>query len=290
MTDTFKQMEQRPLISIIIPSYNCAPTIGVALRSMVDQTYPHLEIIVVDDASTDNTKELVLEMAKDHPNIYYYRIDADDPQRTNVRGRNINAGWRARNYGFEKSHGEWIVFQDADDASFLNRIEVLYNLAVQYHSSHVCAQWIRYDKALLGKILDVDAIMKENSVILQSAEIVRLARKCKGLLPRILGSWHRFIPFEWKRKPLIHKLFFGALDPYPGSGHPFIKREVMEGVRWRSLEERVWPSFMGRGADRDFNFRVAETFKNSMCINLPLYLWRTEFENTKFKGYEKYVR
>ncbi len=52
------------------------------------------------------------------------------------------------------------------------------------------------------------------------------------------------------------------------------KREVMEKVQFRKLKDRVWPSFMGRGADRDFNFQVAETFKNSYYFPIALYLWR----------------
>lgn len=283
-------MTNHPLISVIIPSYNCASTIEVAIRSILEQTYPNLEIIVVDDNSTDNTREIVARMAEKHNIIFYHRIDADDAQRINVRGRNINAGWRARNYGFERSHGEWVVFQDADDASLLNRIEILYDLALRHGAWHVCAQWIQYRDELLGKKLDVGAIFKDKKdVVIESDEIVRLARTCKGFLPKVLGPYHRLIPFEWKRARFINKLFFGALDPYPGSGHPLIKREVMEHVKWRPLESRVWPTFMGRGADRDFNFLVAETFKKSIAVKLPLYLWRQDGQDASHAGYERYI-
>jgi len=78
-------MTNLPLISVIIPSYNCAHTIEVAIRSILDQTYPNLEIIVVDDNSIDNTREIIEQMATQHPNIFYYCIVADDTQRVNAR-------------------------------------------------------------------------------------------------------------------------------------------------------------------------------------------------------------
>lgn len=279
-----------PLVSVVIPAYNAEATIEVAIRSILEQTYPHIEIVVVDDMSTDRTAQKIKTLAQEFPNIFYYQSAYEDLHRVNTYGRNINAGWAARNVGMKKATGEWIVFQDADDASLINRVEILYQLATQYHSSHVCAHWLQFKDELLGKRFDMDRFLKENAnSMISTSEILSIAQRTKGIAFALLGRFHRFIPFEWKRARYINKIFFGALDPYPGTGHPIIHRRVAEQIRFRSTAERVWPSFAGRGADRDFNFQVATTFKDSVSFKLPIYLWRVDRENPEAIGQEKYL-
>lgn len=280
-------MNQDPLISVVIPAHNSEKTIGTAIKSIIGQTYKNIEIIVVDDNSTDNTGTIV----KKYHTVKYYPLPFDDPNRINKRGRNINAGYSARNYGVEQSHGEWVTFQDADDASLVNRIEVQLKLAKEYNSSHVCIQWQKLKEEYAGKKLDVEKIFQEQkNIVIPTDEILRIAKRAKGPVIPLLGKINNLIPFEWKRLRIINKLFFGSLAPYPGSGNcPLVKREVFDRVKFNPLNKRVFPSFMGRGADRDFNFRVAETFKNSVCFKLPIYLWRSGRENPEFVGYEKYI-
>ncbi|MEK7555864.1 MAG: glycosyltransferase family 2 protein [Patescibacteria group bacterium] len=281
----------KPLISVIIPAHNSESTIGVAIDSMLTQTYPNLEIIVVDDNSTDNTEKVVREYETQNKKIQYYKLPYDDPNRVNKRGRNVNAGYLARNYGFEKARGEWITFQDADDASLVNRIEAQYNLAIEYGASHVCIQWQQFKEELLGKRLDIGKIFQEErNMVITNKEIIALAKKTKGVIIPFLGKLNSFIPFEWKRMRVINKFFFQSLDSYPGSGNsPLFKKEIVEKVRFRPVNERVWPSFTGRGADRDFNFQVAETFGNNISFKLPLYLWRVGQENNLGYNFKKYL-
>lgn len=280
-----------PLISVIIPTHNSSNTISIAIESILNQTYTNLEIIIVDDNSADNTREVVNSYVIKNNNVFYYALTIDDPHRLNKQGRNVNAGWTARNYGLKKVHGEWITFQDADDASLLNRIEVQYDLAEKYQSSHVCIDWQQYKQEYLGKTLNTDAIMAEHSDIIVSKEnITILARKTKGIFHKLFGPLHSYIPFKYKQMRVLNRLFFGSLDAYPGTGNsPLFKKEVLQYVKFRPYNKRVWPSFVGRGADRDFNFQVAETFKNSMVFKLPLYLWRQDKQNIEYKDYEKYI-
>lgn len=282
----------KPLISVIIPAHNSAKTIAEAIHSIQDQTYRNLEVIVVDDNSTDNTKEVVENIAQTDSRVHCFSCPFNDSHRYNKWGRNINAGFSARNYGFEKVRGEWITFQDADDASLLNRIEVQYGLAKKYNATHLCVDWQKFDSLLLGKKLNVEKIFQEHQdAMLGPKEIIALTKKTKGVIIPFLGPLNKYIPFEWKRWRIVNKLFFGSLDAYPGTGNsPLFKREVIDAVRFRPLSERIWPSFMGRGADRDFNFQVAETFKNSFVFFIPLYMWRQEAQNERYVGYEKYIQ
>ncbi len=279
------------LISVIIPAHDSEKTLETAVISMITQTYPNLEIIIVDDNSTDDTVKIAKELAEKYKNIFFYSLPYDDPNRYNKHGRNVNAGYMARNYGFEKVHGEWITFQDADDASLRNRIEVQYDLAIKYGASHVCIQWQQFKKELPEKRLDVEKIFqKERAVIITNEEIRALAKKTKGIIIPFLGKLNPLIPFEWKRARVINKLFFGSLESYPGSGNsPLFKKEIVKKVKFRALKDRVWPSFTGRGADRDFNFQVAETFGNNISFKLPLYLWGVKTQNSDYGEYEKYL-
>lgn len=211
-------------------------------------------------------------------------VDAeDDPDRFDAKlNRNVNAGWSARNTGFQHAHGELITFQDADDASLLNRIEIQYDLLAKYGATHVCIDWIQFDEKYLGTKIDPSTYLDDTRII-KPQEIYAMSQRSKGLIAKIFPSLNRAIPFHLKRKRVINKLFFGSLENYPGQGNcPLFRREVLEKVRFRKLADRVWPSFMGRGADKDFNFQVAETFHNNYIFFIPLYLWRVKDQNQRY--------
>ncbi len=282
---------EEPGISVVIPSYNCASTIAITLQSMIDQTYKNLEIIVVDDASTDNTERVVRDYMQKDSRIQYHKIAEEDPTRVNARGRNINAGWRARNVGVQRANGEWVTFQDADDASLLNRIEVQYELAQKHNASHLTIEWLPLEPSLIGKKIDAERYFSDHAhTWVGPQEITKIARRSKGILPKVLGPLHRYIPFKVKQARIINRLFFGTLDTYPGvAGIPLVKKEVFTKVQFRPRDEREWPSFTGRGVDRDFDFKVAEVFKNSVYVEIPLYLYRTEQPQPHLADYIKYI-
>ncbi|OZI35722.1 glycosyl transferase family A [Bordetella genomosp. 1] len=99
-----------PLISVIICAYNAAPHIRSALHSVLSQSYRNVEIIAIDDGSTDNTFLHMQEMADLNPRINTARIE--------------NSGvYAARNMGLRLAKGELITFLDADDIMLPLRLE-----------------------------------------------------------------------------------------------------------------------------------------------------------------------
>jgi glycosyltransferase involved in cell wall biosynthesis len=98
-----------PLVTVIIPSYNMAHFVGEAIDSVLKQTYPHFEIIVIDDGSTDTTGGAV-RLFQD-PRIRYVYQD----------NRGLSA---ARNTGLRLAKGDYIAFLDADDRFLSNKLEL----------------------------------------------------------------------------------------------------------------------------------------------------------------------
>lgn len=87
-----------PLVSIVIPCYNAGRYIAESLQSVLGQTYPDIEVVVVDDGSTDNSAGIV----------------AGFPSVRCIRQENQGVS-AARNRGLTETHGAFVVFQDADD-------------------------------------------------------------------------------------------------------------------------------------------------------------------------------
>ena len=95
----------KPLVSIIIPTYNRASLIEETLNSIIDQTFQNWECLVIDDGSTDTTEEVMKKYVCADKRIHYYSKPVDL-----LRGGNA-----ARNYGFKMSRGEYIHWFDSDD-------------------------------------------------------------------------------------------------------------------------------------------------------------------------------
>lgn len=107
----------QPLVSVIIPTYNRAFTLKRAIDSVLHQTYKELELIIVDDGSTDNTVEI----------IHSYRDN-----RINLVCLSENCGANiARNTGIKLAKGEYIAFQDSDDEWLENKLEIQINYMEQ---------------------------------------------------------------------------------------------------------------------------------------------------------------
>lgn len=90
-----------PLVSVVIPTYNRASMVGKAICSALDQTYRDIEVIVVDDGSTDNTAEVVAAFGDDR--LRYVRL---------IDNRGHGA---ARNTGIDFASGDYVAFLDSDD-------------------------------------------------------------------------------------------------------------------------------------------------------------------------------
>ena len=98
-------------ISVIVPVYNAASTIDKCVKSLIIQSYPKIEIILIEDHSTDESYSLISKKFGNEKRIRIYRTSQ-------------NSGpSKARNLGLDVAYGDWVMFVDADDYVDKNMIE-----------------------------------------------------------------------------------------------------------------------------------------------------------------------
>lgn len=106
-----------PRVSVVLPTYNRAGVLGRAVRSVLAQSAPDLELIVVDDASTDDTPRVL--------------ADFDDPRLQVLRHDVRSGGAAARNTGLAAARADWVAFQDSDDEWLLDKLARQLDVAAQ---------------------------------------------------------------------------------------------------------------------------------------------------------------
>lgn len=102
-----QKIKQNPTVSVIIPTYNRAKILGKVIQSVLDQTYKDFEIIIVDDGSTDDTKQVLAQYK--NKIIYIYQEN--------------QGGAVARNTGINHANGKYIAFLDSDDLWFPQKLK-----------------------------------------------------------------------------------------------------------------------------------------------------------------------
>ena len=100
-----------PKVSVILPVYQGEKTVKMAVKSIIKQTYKNIELIIINDGSTDGTEQIILKMMEKYSQIRYIK---------NEENRGV---YFSRNIGIKESTGDFITMQDADDISDNYRIE-----------------------------------------------------------------------------------------------------------------------------------------------------------------------
>lgn len=103
-----------PLVSIIMAAYNRAGTLERAVSSVFNQTYPNMELIIVDDGSTDNTREVLARFNNPAIRVVYHE-----------KNKGVTA---AKNSGLNEIRGEWFTTLDSDDEMIPEAIETMMNI------------------------------------------------------------------------------------------------------------------------------------------------------------------
>lgn len=107
--------KEKTLISVIVPAYNCAGTITQSIESITGQTYQNIEILIIDDASSDDTYKKCQELSEKDERITVIRQEEN---------KGVSA---ARNQGLDHAKGSYIAFCDADDTMDPDMLRILFD-------------------------------------------------------------------------------------------------------------------------------------------------------------------
>lgn len=127
------------MVSVVIPVYNAEKYLHKCLTSLLQQKYKDLEIIAVNDGSTDNSWNILQEYKNEYPNIFKIFTQENSGQSA------------ARNFALQHAHGTYIAFLDSDDYLLDDYLEKLVDAAEKNHSDMVCSGEIRITEE--GKVV-----------------------------------------------------------------------------------------------------------------------------------------
>ena len=192
------------LVSIIIPVYNTAKYLKKCLDSVLCQTYKDLEILLIDDGSTDNSLEICKSIESKYDIVHVIHKE--------------NGGLSsARLAGFEACHGEYVQFVDSDDYIEPKMIEKLVIAIENNHAELAICGYIQIDSGLKTKHL----LPYKDDIIEDKDDII------KNYIQPLTGNSENginipgFLCIRLLKKKLIQKHFFGSEKKYYAEDHVF---------------------------------------------------------------------
>lgn len=132
----------KDLVTIIVPVYNNKKTLSRCIDSILSQVYTSLEIILIDDGSTDHSGEILDNISKKNSNVIVLHTDNHGVS-------------HARNLGLDKAHGKWIMFLDADDTLCDNAVQKAVDYAEKFQCDTVCFNAYKITTTKTSKMKDI---------------------------------------------------------------------------------------------------------------------------------------
>lgn len=188
-----------PTVSIFVPAYNEGETIGPALESLISTDYPSLEVIVVDDGSSDDTYRNAKPFEGDYPHC-----------RIRVYRKPNGGKWSALNFAFAHSTGELCLCVDADSKLSPRSIRLMVERMADPAIDAVAGQIrVRNRVNLLTRLQGLEYVMASGAL--------RLAQSHSGTVLVVPG------PLGLYRRAIMEEVFirWGGTDPEPKPGHVF---------------------------------------------------------------------
>lgn len=249
-----------PLISIIIPVYNAAKFLDQTIISCLKQNYPHLEIILINDGSTDDSKIICEKYQKASAATLSSSILFFDRPHQGVSA--------TRNFGLDHFSGEYFCFLDADDLLAENFISTLYALAKENNLNYITSGYQRF-------VGNFPTSEPQNLASAKSSK--EETRKLKSV------KSSRELP----RKPESVKLNKESLRIYDksdfykqlldlNSGYNFCHMKLFK----KSLRHIHFDESLSVAEDALYNFKILNELNSFGATSAPLYLYRVHQNST----------
>ncbi|MGN1246327.1 MAG: glycosyltransferase family 2 protein [Muribaculaceae bacterium] len=246
-------MSTLPLISVIVPVYNVEDYLDACVKSITAQTYTNLQIILVDDGSTDRSGSICDKFASTDPRIRVIHKD--------------NGGLSdARNHGIDIATGDYIVFVDSDDTITPDAITTLYSLASE-HNAAIAMATFDTRRINSGSTLAMTGIEAAKRMLYQdsidasacgklfSIKLFQKARFTKGIFYEDLDFMMKVVPSiskaVWTDRPLYHY----TMRPTSITGSFSLKRLDVLDVTDRIIANAVayFPELLPAARDRSLS-------------------------------------
>lgn len=249
-----------PLISIIIPVYNAAKFLDQTITSCLKQDYPHLEIILINDGSTDDSKNICEKYQKASATTLSASILFFDRPHQGVSA--------TRNFGLDHFSGEYFCFLDADDLLAENFISALYVLAKENNLDYITSGYQRF----VGNFPTLEprdpASAKSSKGETQKPESVKSSRE----VPRKPES----VKLNKESLRIYNKSDFYKRLLDLNSGYNFCHMKIMS----KSLRHIRFDESLSVAEDALYNFKILNELNSFGATSAPLYLYRVHQNST----------
>lgn len=219
-------------VSILIPLYNAEPYIVETIDSIIKQTYKNIEIIIVDDGSTDNSFEIAKAYTSEKVSIV---------QQAN------KGGCAARNKALELSTGDYIVFFDADDIMYKDKIKNQIALAEKYGDDYIySSQWVPFTGAaptIFPPKTSIDKDFESPIDWLITSWMNKAGAVGIWLTPRQLieqaGKWDETLKVNQDGEYFFRVLLKSKGVKFVDNAYLFYRREITTSISNKHIPERA---------------------------------------------------
>lgn len=230
---------ERAAVSVVVPAYNVENYIEQCALSVLNQSYPCCELIIVDDGSTDSTPQILDKLSEKNDHVQVIHKE--------------NAGVSAaRNTGIETAKGDYIVFVDGDDYLAPNFIEYMVSMA-QDTGAEFCLSKSCFTRKNEGQIAE------ERLDVLTPAEATALL-----LSPTVIaGCWNKM----FSRQLLIDKKIRFAADLFYGEGLHFITTVAQRANCVAVGNQKAYYYRRNNALSATTKFRIESVYNGEKSIN-----------------------
>lgn len=244
-----------PLISIIIPIHNAAKFLDQTISSCLKQDYPNLEIILINDGSTDDSKTICEKYLKASTSVLFF----DRPH----QGVSVT-----RNFGLDHFSGEYFCFLDADDLLAENFISTLYALAKENNLNYITSGYQRFVGNFPTSEPQNPEFAKSSKEELQNTASTKSSKEEPRKLKSVKSSRESLLIYD---KSDFYKQLLDL-----NSGYNFCHMKLMS----KSLRHICFDESLNVAEDALYNFKILNELNSFGATSAPLYLYRVHQNST----------
>tara|TARA_B110000305_G_C19397304_1_gene618160 strand:+ start:276 stop:1124 length:849 start_codon:yes stop_codon:yes gene_type:complete len=251
--------EAQPLVTIITPIFNAQNFIAETIESVIDQTYQNWEMIIVDDCSTDNSRDIVKKYEVKDSRIKLIELEV-----------NFGGPARPRNVGLDISKGDYLAFLDADDVWLENKLQVQISEMLVNNLDFTSTE---------SKFIDdnsIDTIINKHKIVIFFKKIKRKATLSDVIKGNFIRASSAIVSKNFISKFDENKDFIGVEDIYL-----WMKILNKKNIRYKYITEKLIKYRISSTSLSERGANQKQALKANLCI-LKFILDNQKFDYIKY--------